>query len=162
MPTYPRKRQLAVDVPPRRASADSTWLDVLALARVRASSEHPQHTVARAFSPSADRGWRAADPGVQVIDVQFRQPRDLTRIRLVFDEDREERTQQFTISWSAQRGERHGEVVRQQFNFSPSGARREVEEYAVALRGIDRLTIEITPEIGGRSVRASLTECRLA
>ena len=99
---------------------------------------------------------------MQVIEVHFRQPRDLTHIRLVFEDDREERTQQFTVSWSARRGEMHGEVVRQQFNFSPAGATREVEDYLVALHGIEALQIRITPDLSGRSVRASLAQCRLA
>ena len=138
------------------------WLDMRRLARLRATSEDPQYAIQHAFSGSARRGWRAADTGLQVVDVRFRHPRDLTRIRLVFDDDSQERTQQFSIWWSAGRGERHGEVVRQQFNFSPRGAVREIEEYAVTLSGIDALRIHITPDISGRSVRASLTECRLA
>jgi hypothetical protein len=162
MPTYPRKRHRADDIEPHRSDPGQTWLDLRALARVQASSEDPQHPVAHAFSGPGIRGWRAADTGAQVIEVHFRQPQDVTRIRLVFDDEREARTQEFTISWSAQRGERHGEVVRQQFNFSPEGAIHEVEDYVVALRGIDRLTIRITPDISGRSVLASLTECRLA
>jgi F5/8 type C domain len=162
MPTYPRKRHRADEIEPQRSDPGQRWLDVRTLARVQASSEDPQHPVAHAFSGREGRGWRAADTGPQVIDLHFRQARDVTRIRLVFEDERQARTQEFTISWSAQRGERHGEVIRQQFNFSPEGAIREVEDYVVALRGIDRLTIRITPDISGRSVRASLTECRLA
>jgi hypothetical protein len=145
-----------------RSDPAPAWLDVHTLATVRATSEDPQFAIQKAFSSSSPLGWRAADTGLQIVDVRFRQPRDLTRIRLVFDDDCEERTQQFTIWWSAGRGERHGEVVRQQFNFSPGGAIREVEDFAVALNGIDALTIRITPDISGRPVRASLTECRLA
>jgi hypothetical protein len=148
--------------PPSSSDAPPNWLDVQSLARVHASSEDSQYPIASAFEVTSARGWRAADPGVQVIDVHFRRPRDLTRIRLVFDEDREARTQQFTISWSARRGESHGEVIRQQFNFSPTGAIREVQEYVVQLHGIDALQIHITPDIAGRRVLASLTECRLA
>lgn len=163
MPTYPRKRH-RLDSDHIEAPAEPTpkWLDVRTLARVHASSEDPQYSIQHAFRTSSRRGWRAADAGPQVVEVRFHQPRDLTRIRLVFDDDREERTQQFTISWSAGRGERHGEVVRQQFNFSPRGAVREVEEYGVALNQIETLRIHITPDLSGRPVRASLTTCRLA
>jgi hypothetical protein len=162
MPTYPRKRSPVEPVRPRRSDSPPTWWDIRALARIHASSEDPQHAVAQAFSALDTRGWRAAETGPQVIDVHFRQPRDLTRIRLVFEDDREERTQQFTITWSARRGERHGEVIRQQFNFSPRGAVREVEDYAVALTGVETLQIRITPDINGGPARASLTQCRLA
>jgi hypothetical protein len=145
-----------------RSEPAPNWLDVGAVAHVHASSEDPRHPVAHAFSREASPGWRAAHPGAQEIDVHFRQPRDLTRIRLVFADDSEERTQQFTVWWSARRGERQGEVVRQQFNFSPAGATREVETYVVALEAVEMLRIRITPDISGRSVRASLVECRLA
>jgi hypothetical protein len=138
------------------------WLDVRALARIRASSEDPKYPIGRAFAHSASAGWRAADPGAQVIEVTFHKPRDLVRINVLFEDDCEERTQQFTIWWSARRGEAHGEVVRQQFNFSPAGATREAESYVVALKGIETLQIRITPDISGRSVRASLRRCRLA
>ena len=149
-------------IPSTRRRSGPNWLDVRAFARIHASSEDPEHPVALAFVALDRRGWRAADTGTQVIDVHFGRPRDLTRIRLVFEDDRAERTQQFTISWSAQRGEKHGEVVRQQFNFSPRGAVREVEDYVVALRGVERLEIRITPDIAGGPARASLTQCRLA
>jgi hypothetical protein len=162
MPTYPRKRPPAVQTPSTQPEPGPDWLDVRAIARIHASSEDPEHPVARAFGALDRRGWRAADTGPQVIDVRFAEPRDLTHIRLVFDDDRAERTQQFTISWSAGRGERHGEVVRQQFNFSPRGAVREIEDYVVALRGVERLEIRITPDINGGPARASLTHCRLA
>jgi hypothetical protein len=162
MPTYPRKRPRPVPIQPAHDEAGPPWLDVRALARIHASSQDPEHPVVRAFVPLEPRGWRAAESGPQVIDVRFGQPRDLTHIHLVFEDDRAERTQQFTISWSAGRGERHGEVVRQQFNFSPRGAVREIEDYVVSLRGIDRLEIRITPDINGGPARASLTQCRLA
>jgi hypothetical protein len=141
---------------------EPNWIDVGVAAHVHASSEDATSPAVKAFSRSDSRGWRAAHPGVQVIDVHFRQPQDLTRIRLVFEEGREQRTQQFTICWSARRGERHGEVVRQQFNFSPDGATREVEDYRVELQGVETLQIRITPDIGGRSAFASLAECRVA
>jgi hypothetical protein len=160
MPTYPRKRHPADRINARQEPAPH-WINVRALARVHASSEDPPYTIQQAFTTSG-RGWRAAASGVQVVEVHFREPHDLTRIRLVFDDDREERTQQFTISWSGGRGERHGEVVRQQFNFSPRGAIREVEEYKVALKGVETLSIHITPDLSGRSVRASLTTCQVA
>jgi hypothetical protein len=163
MPTYPPKRppsdEQDTGTEPTRGPA---WIDVRAVARLRASSEDPQHAIARAFSTTHGPGWRAADPGVQVIEVHFREPRDLTHIRLVFEHEGPARTQEFTIAWSARRGETHREIVRQQFNFSPGGATREVEDYTMALQGVETLTIRITPDISGGGARASLAECRLA
>jgi hypothetical protein len=139
--------------------AEPAWLDVRELASIRASSEETGHEIVNAFSADS-RGWRAAHPGAQVITVRFNKPRDLTRIHLVF-ESSVERTQEFTLSWSSRRGETHGEVVRQQFNFSPFGATREIEDYGVELRGVETLEIRLVPDISGRPVLASMKDCRL-
>jgi hypothetical protein len=162
MPTYPLKRPRTEPDGADESTHGPEWIDVRTAAHVRASSEDPQHTIARAFSTTQGAGWRASEPGVQVIEVHFRQPRDLTHIRVVFEHEGPARTQEFSIAWSARRGETHREVVRQQFNFSPGGATREVEDYSVALQGVETLTIRITPDVSGGPVRASLAECRLA
>jgi hypothetical protein len=138
------------------------WLDVRAIARVHASSEQQMHRIDAAFSADAAAHWRAAEPGEQVIELYFDPPRDLTRIRLLFVEEETPRTQEFTIRWSSRRGETHGEIVRQQFNFSPSGASREMEDYAVELRGVERLQIHVIPDIGHRPVHATLARLQLA
>ena len=54
------------------------------------------------------------------------------------------------------------EILRQQWNFSPSGAPREVEDYRVDLPDVKAIELVITPDIGGGSARASLDEWRLA
>jgi hypothetical protein len=157
-----------VDPETFRASADHraeeppAWLDVRAIARVRASSEDHAHRIDDALSADASTHWRAADPGEQLIEVRFHSPRDLTRIRLVFVEEHTPRTQQVTIRWSSRRGETHGEVVRQQFNFSPSGATREIEDYRVELREVEMLQIRVTPDIGSGSPFATLAQLQLA
>ena len=138
------------------------WLDLRAIARVRASSEDRTHRIDRVLSGDTHAHWRAADAGEQVIELHFHQPRDLTRIRLVFVEQEMPRTQQFTIRWSSRRGERHGEVVRQQFNFSPSGATREIEDYRVDLRNVEKLEIRVIPDIGYGPAYASLAHLQLA
>lgn len=145
-----------------RTESDSPvgWLDVPAVAQIHASSEAEGFPVVTAFSRARGAGWRAADPGVQVVTVQFRRPQDLRRIRLVFEVEAE-RTQEFTVMWSSGRGETHREAVRQQFNFSPHGAVREVEEYRVELFAVETLQIRIIPDITGRAAAASLKECQI-
>lgn len=143
-----------------REEKDAAWLDVRAVARVRASSEDPAHRIDHALAEAGQ--WRAAEPGDQVIELRFVPPRDLTRIRLVFVENEVPRTQQFTIRWSARRGEMQGEVVRQQFNFSPSGATREVEDYRVDLRSVDALRIMLIPSVDRQPSFASLSHLQLA
>jgi hypothetical protein len=80
----------------------------------------------------------------------------------VFTETDRARTQQFTIWYSSQRGEIHRELVRQQFNFSPAGATRQVEEYALDLPDVSELELRIVPDISGGPARAALAECQIA
>jgi hypothetical protein len=72
------------------------------------------------------------------------------------------RTQQFTIRWSSRRGESQGEVVRQQFNISPSGATREIEDYRVELQDVEKLQLRIIPDIGHRPSFATLARLQVA
>jgi hypothetical protein len=99
--------------------------------------------------------------GPQTIRVLLDAPRTLRRIRVEFEEFAAARTQEFTLSWSCD-GEPFREIVRQQWNFSPDGAAREVEDYAVELPGVTALELRITPDIGGGSAVASLARLRVA
>ena len=144
---------------PSPMTPHTNWLDVVAIARVSASSEDPRAPAVQAFALDNPTGWRAAVPGVQTIDVTFHQPRDLRRVRLVFEVDCT-CTHEFALSWIGSEGER--EIVRQQFNFAEGGASREVEEYRVELRQIESLHFRITPDISGAAIVASLRQCQIA
>ena len=54
------------------------------------------------------------------------------------------------------------EIVRQQWNFSPPGAIREVEEYQVELSNVTVLELVIKPNISGGLAIASLKNLRLS
>ena len=138
------------------------WLDVTRIARVQASSAERTHPIEAAVLAAGEAGWRASRPGEQVIRVAFRRPTSLRRIRLVFTERSIERTQEFTLSWSSHRGETHREIVRQQFNFSPAGATREVEEYEVELPDVAWLEMRIVPDMRGGEAHATIAEFRIA
>ncbi len=137
------------------------WLDVTHIASVQASSQHSRHPIEDAFSATGD-GWRASEPGEQVIRVVFRSPRTIGRIRIVFNEAAHDRTQEFTLVWSAHRGETHRQIVRQQVTFSRSGATREQQEYDVELRDASQLELRIVPDIERREAVATLAEFRFA
>jgi hypothetical protein len=94
--------------------------------------------------------------------VLLDEPRTLRRIRVEFEEYAAARTQEFTLSWSGDGGESFREIVRQQWNFSPDGAAREVEDYAVELPGVTAIELRITPDIGGGSAVATLARLRVA
>ena len=88
-------------------------------------------------------------------------PQLLQRIRIHFDESQHERRQEFALRWSAD-GTTSREIVRQQWNFSPSGSTREAENYVVVLAGVSVLELYIVPDTSGGDAHASLAELRIA
>ncbi len=148
---------------PRAVSvAGHGWLDLERLAQVEITSEDADLPIESALIPSIGSGWRAVQPGKQTIRLLFDEPLRLTRIHLVFHEGERERTQEFVLRWSSDGGQSYREIVRQQYNFSPPDAAREVEDYDVDLDGVTALELQIVPDISGGSTRASLAELRLA
>ena len=132
-------------------------LDLEQAAVVEVTSEDKDFPVESAFIASGDaRGWRAAESGSQTIRLIFDQPQRLKCISLVFEENETARTQEFVLQWSPDGGRSLREIVRQQWNFSPPGSIREVEEYQVDLANVTVLELVIKPNIGGGSARASL------
>ena len=111
---------------------------------------------------SESSGWRASQSGEQRLRLIFDQPQTLKRIYLVFDEQAWERTQELVLRWSPPGNSPSQEIVRQQFNFSPPGTVREVEDYTVNLSGVGALELQIKPHVGGGEAIASLMQLRLA
>ncbi len=97
------------------------WLDVERAAMVEITSEHKDYPVESAFVSGEAQGWRAAETGPQTIRLVFDQPQGLKQISLVFEEKETARTQEFVLRWSANGGNSFREIIRQQWNFSPSG-----------------------------------------
>ncbi len=156
-----RKRilnQESQDVSP----AGRNWLNVEQLAQVEVTSENSAHPVEAALMPGTSIAWRASQPGKQIIRLLFDEPQQLKHIHLVFDEHKQERTQEIVLFWSADSGQSYQEVVRQQYNFSPPTTTREVEDYKVNLVGVTTLELRIVPDINRGSAVASLTQLRLA
>jgi hypothetical protein len=52
--------------------------------------------------------------------------------------------------------------LRQQYNFSPPDAAREVEDYDLDLDGVTALELKIVPDISDGGSRASLAQLRVA
>jgi uncharacterized protein (DUF736 family) len=142
------------------AAVNDGWLDLREMATVEVTSEDPRFPVEAAFDSAGD-GWRASQDGEQQIRIIFDEPRTLHRMQLSFVEKEVERTQEFTIRWSAGPGGPAQEIVRQQWNFSPTGSTREVENYDVNLDGVSVLELSIRPELNKGKGRASLAQWRL-
>jgi len=147
---------------PGEFAAEPGWMDLERLAQVEITSEDVDHPIESALIPGTGSGWRAAQPGEQTIRLLFNEPLRLKRIHLSFQEDEQERTQEFVLRWSSDGGQSYREIVRQQYNFSPPEAAREVEDYDVDLDGVTALELRIVPDISGGSTRASLAQLRLA
>ena len=144
------------------AAAEPDWLDLERLAQVEITSEDADFPIESALIPGMGSGWRAAQPGEQTIRLLFDEPRRLKRIHLWFQEDEQERTQEFVLRWSSDGGQSYREIVRQQYNFSPPDVAREAEDYDVELDGVTALELKIVPDISGGSTRASLAQLCVA
>jgi hypothetical protein len=148
---------------PRGVSAtEQDWLDLELLAQVEITSEDTDYPIESALIPGTGPGWQAGQPGEQTIRLLFDEPLKVRRIHLVFHEDEQERTQEFVLRWSPDGGQSYREILRQQYNFSPPGVTREVEDYTIDLDGVTALELKIVPDISRGSARASLAELRLA
>jgi uncharacterized protein (DUF736 family) len=143
-------------------AADPGCVDLDLLAQIEITSEDVDYPIEAALIPNIGSGWRAAQPGEQMIRLLFDAPLRLRRIHLMFNEDEQERTQEFVLRWSPDGGQSYREIVRQQYNFSPPEGVRKVEDYDVDLDGVTALELRIVPDISGGSARASLAQLRVA
>jgi len=137
-------------------STDHVWLDLERLARVEITSEKTGHSIESALTTGGGPGWLAGENGKQTVRLLFDEPQALGHIRLVFEEEKRERTHEFVLRWSKDGGTSYREILRQQYTFSPPGATREVEDYTVNLDGVTALELTIVPDISGGDARASL------
>ena len=156
------RKRLISPIPHDRVPFENGGLDVPNLAIVEITSEDQAYPIEFALRLGDRRGWRAAEPGPQVIRLLFDRPQKLNRIWLVFEETEVERTQEFVLKWSPDHGQSFRDIVRQQWNFSPPGTVREIEDYSVELCDVTVLELRILPNQSGGNARASLASLRLA
>jgi hypothetical protein len=140
------------------------WLDLESIANVQLTSEDPAFPIENALSANPERnemGWRAAAPGPQTITLKFDHPQRIRRIHLLFIDHLTERSQEFVLRYSClqQTGR---EIVRQQWNFSPTGPSQEIEDYTVDLDSVTKLELAIDPDRGAGRAVATLNALRLA
>src|SRR4051812_48867273 len=90
------------------------WLDLEPLIQIEATSEDAVHPIESAVVHVGTQGWRAEGPGEQTIRLFFDEPAKLRRVRLVFREEVQGRTQEFVLRWSSDGGRTYREIVRQQ------------------------------------------------
>jgi hypothetical protein len=156
-----RKRIVRSHSVQRTGESDQGWLDLDQIATVEVTSEDSSFPIESAFRANGGPGWRASEKGEQRIRIIFDEPVSLERIQLRFHESESERTQEFTLRWSSAAGGPPKEIVRQQWNFSPTGSTTEVEDYMIDLKAVSILELTIQPDFSGREAVASLAACRL-
>src|SRR5262245_18000165 len=135
------------------------------VATVQVTSEEADHPIDNAFDPSRGPGasrWVAGAPGEQSVTLLFDHPQTIRRIGVEVEGLAVSRTQELAVSVSADGGRTYRELVRQEFNFSPPGTSFERELWSVSADVVTHLRLEIKPDKGGRSGRATLTSLAVA
>ena len=136
-------------------SPSGSWLVLEQVASAELSSEDSQYPFEQALRTHTANGWRAADPGPQLIRVRFDRPESVRRIHLEFREERVDRAQEIALFATSKTFSRK-ELVRQQWVFSPRGATTEVEDYFFDLKDVTVLELEIDPGRHDKQAFASL------
>jgi hypothetical protein len=154
-----RKKILQTSNAKATSESGTDWLELAQLATVEVTSEDPRFPIESVFS-NQNAGWRAGEPGDQQIRLIFDEPVSVGRIQVRFDEPAKERTQEFTLRWSAA-GKASIEIIRQQWNFSPGGSTTELEDHMVNLDHVSALELAIRPNIGRNDAVATLASWRV-
>jgi len=155
------RKSLIAPISQTDPASDQVWLDMDRIASVEVTSEQPGYPIESALRGES-RGWRAANPGTQIVRMIFDQPQTLRRIWLVFEDGENARNQEFVLRWSRGQESSFREIVRQPWNFSPGGSVRENEDYTVHLSEVGILELIMVPDKSGGDVRACLRSFRVA
>lgn len=156
-----RKTILGANTDHRRSEpTDQSWLDLEQLASVEVTSEDSRFPIESALRLSGGAGWQASEKGEQQIRIIFEEPQPLHRIQLRFHEPKFERTQEFTVRLLSASGAAR-EIVRQQWNFSPTGSTTEVEDFAIDGAAVSAVELTIRPDVGRGEAPATLAYCRM-
>ncbi|MDT8375676.1 MAG: hypothetical protein RQ867_02940 [Mariprofundaceae bacterium] len=141
---------------------EHNWLNLEGMAQVEVTSEAEAHPIESALVAGSGSCWRAATAGEQTLRLLFDEPQRIRLIRLLFQEEGQQRTQEFILRWSPDGGATYHDIARQQYNFSSPDSTRELEDYIVDLNGVTALELCIIPDISGGSARASLARWSVA
>lgn len=156
-----RKRIVGPHRAQQGGQSDARWLDLEQIATVEVTSEDPRFPIESALVSDDGPGWRASHGGEQQIRIIFDQPVSVHRMQLRFHETGRERTQEFVLRWSSESARSEAEIVRQQWNFSPTGSTTEIEHYVVDLDGVSVLELAIRPDLHRQDAVATLASWRL-
>ena len=156
------KKRIITETLPSNEELNSRWLDLEALADVEVTSEDNRYPIEGALLTNQSHGWKAGIPGKQIIRLLFNQTQTIKHFHLCFLETDLVRTQEYALRCSHDNGLTFEEIVRQQWNFSPDGSNKEVEDHLVAISNVSVIELIITPDITNKNVFGSLEQLRLA
>ena len=142
-------------------------LDLLNNAEVIITSEAEGHPVDNLIDGSRGRGssqWLAGTSGPQVLIFKFDTPQHITEIVYEIEETKDTRTQEILLEASGAAADKYRELVRQEYNFSPSGSTFQKEVVTVKIPVTTSIKMTIKPDKGNASFKAKLNyiEFRLA
>ncbi len=132
-------------------------LDLSRLAEIEITSEDTAHPIENALTTNECAGWRAANKGKQTIRIIFDELQRINNIQLLFEEKKQQRTQEFNVRWSSGIDHPFQEIVRQQYNFCPGASTAERENYTVNLDGVKVVELKIVPDIDGTNAYATIS-----
>jgi hypothetical protein len=156
-----RKRIVGLHHAQQDEQSDKGWLNLERIATVEVTSDDPSFPIEYAFASNDGPGWRASQGGEQQIRIHFDKPVSVHRTELRFHEADCERTQEFILRWSPESGGSVTEIVRQQWNFSPTGSTTETEHYVVDLDAVSVLELAIRPDLHRPEAIATLASWRV-
>jgi len=144
------------------SDTDHNWLNLEEIAQMEISSEEQANPIESVLVAGSCSCWRAATPGEQTLRLIFDAPQRISLIRLLFQEEHEQRTQEFVLRYSSDGAVSYHDIARQQYNFSAPDSIRELEDYIVDLNGVTALELCITPDISGGAAQATLAQWSVA
>lgn len=145
---------------PRESRGSGGAISIADTATVLVTSELPDHPIDHICDGQRGPGstrWVAEQSGDQTVVLAFDTAQNIDTVSLEIEETEISRTQELTLATSRDGGGTYREVLRQEFNFSPSGTTFEHEEWRLAAEGITNLRVWIRPDKGGKPCRASMT-----
>jgi hypothetical protein len=156
-------RKRVIEAAATKPVARPNEIAIAAIATVLVTSEAPGHPVDHVFGMRGPGGgrWVAGEPGEQTIILAFDSPVTFRRVLLEVEEPDVARTQELQLAISCDGGQSYRELVRQEYNFSPTGAILEREDWTVTAEDVTHLRLWIKPDKGGKPCRATLTSLTL-
>lgn len=141
-------------------SVAGSWLNLEELATAELSSEDPEHPFEEALRLDTAYGWKASYPGPQLIRLRFDTPQSIKHIRLRFQEETVDRSQEIALFATTVASPRR-ELLRQQWVFSRGGSTTELQDFFLDIKDLTLLELEIDPGRHDKQVFASLQSIQI-